>query len=848
MGLFSSSYKYFQSISFQPMKDEPFGEYRYSRKQIAFATVGNARAFGKEIWKYKKNYRHKFNSDIAKRLDAQPEVLPIENLKVDGIHDYIENYTDITDFQSVLKVWKKENRILDQYLDEDEFPTPSQVVEEYMGSSDMPYKLNADGYDFYCNYNSTDKFDGLIRWKIISEELSDDSKIVTFTYNQYRYEEEDDPDSDDDDDTVIVEYDDGESSVDFDSTKWFYAKCYYIDTDGTFDVENNIVFVPYDYYTGSIYESDNQRTMEFAPIFQLKGDNEPVDVEIEQKRMLKSFGLSLDSVQGMIDNGDIDDFRLGFAIPPDDAAKSAAIAKYLFEFFDAVGGDPYSGRINLGTERNRKIEFSVGDGDNELVVETLFHLEERVVDGQIDKDPDFAEYKVKLKQKMSNADIYYDDVKEIYDDAIGGSETDITQMYNAVVDAYNNDNDTYKSYYDKLPPEGYNRESLIHKYTYAFCTPADMDAVLFEELNFNTAQEEDDPVYEQYWEIESYKRFRSIMPSEEEALYVQLISDTNILLLEDPETGDLVEDEMKSVSIVLRKNISDSQYKEFHYRSGKLDYEIDGHTASVYHERPDKTFRLFMMNDYLAHKRFKEYTSIYDRSLCGLAYCQVRIKVRWYEKSWFKLFLQIAAVVITVWTAGSGAGLGATLMSMASTYAIAYVAMKIAEAIGGELGVIIGTVVAAASMYFNPAGSGMSTADLWLSTSDMYLKLESIKVKEDIKKMQEMYDEFKSKIDKQIYYMEQEMAAMDATGYSQEAIIMNIANRAYNEGYSDILFTPEIVEDMQDEDWKLPEVKQVDYDLAETLYNQSTEIPRGIYEFEHQMNVVTTFGANQNNY
>jgi len=843
MGLFSSSYKYFQSISFQPLKAEPFGEFLYSRRQFLFASDANSRIFGKEMWKWKNDYRKRSNDALAAKLNAQPELMPVEYNSYDAIVDYIKNTLEVDDFYSILHIYEKSNEILGEEFPEDEFPEAWQVVYQWLiwdGFFLWRFYDDEEDYYYYASQNTTEKVDDLYRVKVNNEYLSDSKAEAVLEYTLLYYEESEDEEGN----VIIEEENQGDNVAVVDAKQWFYISVSWIDkTDGkTHTSEEEMLYIPYDIYTGSASEVENEELLEFAPIFQLKGDNEPVEVQLDQRRMLKTFGLSMDAVQGMIDNGDIDDFRIGYAVAPDDAVKSASIAKYLFEFFEIVGGSDFDGTIRpLGLQRNRTIKFSVGEDENELTVQISFNLEERTVDGQVDIPDGFDEYKVKLKQKLSNADIYYDDVKDVYDDAIGGSETDITAMYNAVVDAYNDNPDDYEEFYNRLPPSGYNRTSLIRKNTYAFSTPEDFDVVLFDELYFNVG-DEDEPEYEQYWEIDSYKRYHTLKSSDFDGLYAQLIYDQNVEMLEDPETGELEESDLESVMIIIRKNISDTQYKEYVYRSGMLEYEIDGHTAKVYHDKADKTFRLFMLNKYLDRKRFREYTAVYDRSLCGLAYCQERVKVRWYERAWFGTFLQIVAIVITVYTAGAGAGISATLISMATTYAIAYVAMKLAEAIGGELGVLIGTIVAVTAMYFNPAGSGMSVSDIWLTTSDTYLKMESVKVKDDIEKMKSMYEEYKKEIDKYMYYIEQEMNYMDSLGYSKEAIIKNIANRAYNEGYTDVYFDIETVNSMEEEDWKLPEVKGVDYNLAETLYNQSTEIPKSVYEFEDRLYAVTRFG------
>jgi hypothetical protein len=250
--------------------------------------------------------------------------------------------------------------------------------------------------------------------------------------------------------------------------------------------------------------------------------------------------------------------------------------------------------------------------------------------------------------------------------------------------------------------------------------------------------------------------------------------------------------------------------------------------------------------------KYKEYVAVYDRSLCGLAYCHQRVKVRWYQRAGFRLFLQIAvivvSIVITVGTGGAGAGVGAALTSAAMNIAIAvaitYVAQKLASAIGGDLGVAIATIAAVAAFVYTGQLDPSSSAQLFLKTSDMYIKLKSQEIADKSKELQEDYNRFKREIDIRTRLITEALEMSDYKGYSSDAILENINNRRWFAGSMPL--TKEYIESMEDDDWKLDAVSPIDYNLAETLYNRSNTIPPSVYDFEPAMQIIDKFGDTTN--
>lgn len=112
-------------------------------------------------------------------------------------------------------------------------------------------------------------------------------------------------------------------------------------------------------------------------------------------------------------------------------------------------------------------------------------------------------------------------------------------------------------------------------------------------------------------------------------------------------------------------------------------------------------------------KKIRE--TLYARSLHFVFNSLVQQKVKWYQRGWFKTFLQVIGIVLTIISFGSGgflngmiAAIGAGL-SVAATYLfnafLKWVVIKIAillavEVLGEKLSAILALITAAVSYYF----------------------------------------------------------------------------------------------------------------------------------------------------
>jgi len=849
LGWFRGKRKHVQSITFQEMKSTPFAEYEYARKQIAYSLHGNWDRYGYELWKYKHGYKHKISDSVAVALDALPQSLDMSLVSFEDIRNWIlDGHDEYGDFQSIETLDDKEKQILG-HTDED--PPIEDIIHEYMNREhpDMAYLRYDDeeDYHYYCNQSSGDPDENTIRWKIVDQYFQNDKSEAVLEYHEYGYHietTEDDPDTEEDESSEeLVQDDNGTGSFTFDCREYFYAKVFYINTSNELDVYKWI-YVPYHFYTDGYTQDTGSNTLTFEPVFEIKTENNAdSDYMQNQKKMLRQYGIELESLQTLIDNGKISDLRVTHAVAPDDGVKSAAIAKYLYQFFSQVTGDDFSEQEHLGSETNREIKFTLS---NDLEVKQKFYLEEQVVEESFPRPSDFYEYKLKLVQKVTNKDMYYDEVKEAYDYWIDGSETNIKLMYSALEmkQIEEPDNNSYQEAFAKLPPKDCWKDTYLSKYEYVFCEN-DIDNMneIMHDVLFDTS----DPNNEiQLWEIDSTytKRARTIQNDEEERLYITIEKiDTPAMFYNDEDTTRYV-GAVKTVVINLYYKIDDNSYRHFRFRNGRLEYKVDGHTAIVRHEKINGEFRIFMLNGYMNNLRFKEYTALHDRSLCALVYVHQVIKIHWYQRAGWRIVVQIVVLIVTYYTGGAGS-VFEFLIDVAVNIAVGYVASKIASMISGRWGAVVGAVIAVALLILTKKVDVDNTSQLWLATADEYTKLQSQQLADEVEAMQKEYEKYKKEIIKKTRMLQEYIDAQDQKGYSKETIITNIANQAYWEGYDGPELTSELFDKLTESELFGEEIKPIDYNLAETEYNKIVEIPRNVYEFEDKMREITYFGSDQ---
>jgi hypothetical protein len=526
---------------------------------------------------------------------------------------------------------------------------------------------------------------------------------------------------------------------------------------------------------------------------------------------------------------------------PEDSIKSAAIAKYMFHFFEEIGGGNPLIAEKIGAERNIEYEFEV----NGLTVKQSFYLAEDIIDEPM-TDGVYGGWKIRLKQSVSNRQRYGPKIEEMYTEHIGGSASTLTEKYNTFVDLHKNNPDStdYMDWYNELPPADYYKTTLLKKYAYAFCYEEDIASSIYYSMHSDISAEGEDPEFVKYWSMDTYKSFNTLRGDEESEYFASVVAvDTpqSVHIPSETDSGFYLVKAVKKVTVEIRKKINNNSYKRFIYTAGKLKYDIDDHIAKVDHDTADSSFRIFMLDGYLRNRPFKEYTSLYDESMVGLAYSHVSVYVKWYQRNGFRFIVQVVLIIIAIFTYGSTSYL-IIIAKMALAYAISKIAMKLSEYVGGDLGVILGVIFALVAFYFTGTLDTNSTIGAWLKVADMYLKLESQKQLHEADQTMKALRKLKKEMNRKMIELRQAMEATEYSGMDRAVIIAKIADEMEVDDSG--FFNEELVSAVEEQEWKLNEVKPVDYNQAETLYNRTVNIPRDVYEFEHNMIKIEMFGVN----
>ncbi len=870
LGWFKGKRKHVQSISFTSLKNDPFDEYRYAKKQIMYATNMDMKLIPFQMWKYKHDYRAYFNKNQMEKLDMLPDEISFHRRDYSNLKDYIKTGACDPNVPNLLSIIQLADRTKTFEGVPNENPSELDIVRHYctQDTEEYKYMVYDEGVWWFSKIDENEPTESQTRLLYGNDPNDDGNYINDFgTFNSdksrlssyyyiYNVTVTDTEDPDTHEVTRTIEYEDsgtGDHTRYFDTRKWYYAKAYYLTEDDETDT-TRYVYVPYQYYTEDAYTGGEVATLEFAPMMQIKGEDTLTDEERKkQKKALRIFGTDLDSIKSYIDNGKITDFRISLALSPDDATKSIAVTKYMFDFFSQVGGEAEFPE-NAGVERNREFEFEL----NGATVKMSFNLKSETINGTFPRPNDCYEYRVKLRQTVSNAEKFYEDMKDTYEEYVGsaGSKT-IKEMFQDIRQRHRTDPAAWEDAYNDMPPDDCYKDKLLYRYVNAYCSPADFEKVLHEELyeKINNADEET-----QTYSIESYKRMKILKSSEEDQYYCKYTDPdvVNMVECKDEDGNPILDDEgnktyepdenaNKTVIIKLYKKLDSNNYQVYTYGNGMLEYTVDGHKAVVHHDKLDGKLRFFMLYDSLKHTKFNQYVSLYDRALCGVIYVHQVIKIKWYQRAGWQLVFQIIIIVvsiaITVATAGAGAPIPTIIMNFAYAMAVSYAVSRIAENIGGPVGLIIAAVAQVAAMYFAPASTGVSGGSLFLTAADTFTKVVAFEEQAKMEKLAREYKKFKEDFDRKMHILQKMVDENSRDGYSQETLQSNHETRKLRDLlYGDNEITQEMLEATDDMAWQLQQVQTLDYNQGETLYNNMTSIPESNYNPELAMFSELEFG------
>lgn len=205
-----------------------------------------------------------------------------------------------------------------------------------------------------------------------------------------------------------------------------------------------------------------------------------------------------------------------------------------------------------------------------------------------------------------------------------------------------------------------------------------------------------------------------------------------------------------------RKQITETLGYEIRISNLQMTYHIwGGYTDTA----NDEEEHLYIPVDRAICRNYtiKEKEQFYSRSLHYIFTTRQIVKVKWYQKSWFKAFMIVVAIVLTIITLGAAAqslvaaaAAGtAALVAAINTMVIGFLkymatlfAMNLfVKAVGGELALMVAIVAMAYGMY----DSGISSA-MTLNSSNSFVNLAQTL----IKSVSEFYSDAMSDIQREL--------------------------------------------------------------------------------------------------
>ena len=841
MGLFSSKVKKIKGISFVPIVQDTREEYVQFRKELLMAMIGNfsIKRFAFELWKYKQNVKHRYKTAKLDEVAGGIQTKTISKKDWSYVYNYLEN-NNIT---GVVRVLSGTDRQRVCIYDTTDKPEGTHLINLAISSWNhntpqfAPYNVEIgtegeyDRYEPYAEY--TNNF-------IVTDNGVTGSVYITCEYDvkatvyQYRY--------DNNCNLVLVDtlygvvleeslyidlyYEDSAHQVLV--KDYFYGKLKCLGTDNDhallpiIEVHSDVYISEYINSTPTIINS----TFNIAPMLQVKGLNSTLTPEDQAvMRQLKKFGIGIDSIQNMLDNDIIKDFKVGLMVSPHDALTSRAIAKYLFHFFDSLGipeTEDYSDVFIRGRDG-----FSFEQEVSNSTYITNFSITKSIKSGTI-PNANQKTYRLKCRQNIPNSQRFYKHIKEVYDDAIGNdpNNTKTTkQLYDEIIQALENDpnNQTLIDARYELP--AYNATSEMKPIKYIVVSCAIGEYVVASETERSEAITfGDDDVKTVIWDVIGVKELIDFPDADKYSAVVSEGYEYNEFYEDFLETGNSDGEPLTVFSIELNYQHAPNEYTVITYSNGSIEYTTESGTVTQRHTAEDTDLRIPMIREALQNVTVYEFHELYSKCFIGLAFTVQKIRIKWYQRGIFKVVLQIVlvvvAVAVTVLSGGAGVGVGTALASVATNIAIGYavtaVVVKILDAAGIDT-----TWARVAVAVIQVAVTGTITADnmaqLGLVLADTAVKLELQSTQEDMQRLKEQQEEFNKMMDKKMKELKKNLETFKGD-------IFNLVKMTpeYDEM---MLYTPsyavEITEDLykiqEDNEWRLPEVQDIDRNLVDNL-------------------------------
>ena len=167
-----------------------------------------------------------------------------------------------------------------------------------------------------------------------------------------------------------------------------------------------------------------------------------------------------------------------------------------------------------------------------------------------------------------------------------------------------------------------------------------------------------------------------------------------------------------------RKQITSSLYEEIEVRDLEVAYFVEDNYKAV---ADISDGNLLIPLDRSITKEYPPSVreKLYARSMHFVINSKVETKIKWYQRGWFRIFMTIVAIVITIFSMGGLSGVSAAIMAATATtaalistvislvlnYLIFTVAMKyFVKVLGAKVAMILAVVAISFGMYSQIAG------------------------------------------------------------------------------------------------------------------------------------------------
>lgn len=206
---------------------------------------------------------------------------------------------------------------------------------------------------------------------------------------------------------------------------------------------------------------------------------------------------------------------------------------------------------------------------------------------------------------------------------------------------------------------------------------------------------------------------------------------------------------------------SATEYKKITITEYTQVYTISGQGMSTGLNGDAAYSRVIIPLQILNGLRYREFTDVYERSLCMLAFSTEVVTVKWYETGAFGVVLKIVAVIITIFSWGAASSWAALLWSMATTAAYAVVIAYVIRwgiSQGTGFGYAIALIATVIGAMYNPgtgwgtgAGGWLMTASSILDTMNQALQFKTneliMKGEEELREIAEQHGDILEKLD-----------------------------------------------------------------------------------------------------